>query len=265
MAVALAILVLNAGRVAAQEAGAARIGLWLVGTLAAYPIDMLIDQVVNAATVRDNEAELTSIQLNLQNLYKKSMARRSSDVQQIKLELDTTTSELKILHSLMRQRPTREDLGRYRAEVDRDVAALKKTVAKHEKLLQQHGRQLQQHEEMLREQGDQITDLQRRMDQQEAVPAGPPLSLTLIIEGASSVVRLHTERWCEVSDAKVGTGTVHVGEPESVVDYCVANGTAAVVEIAAPRVWVSLPASLSDLVEIHDNGRTFQRWVHPDP
>ncbi|HTQ78460.1 MAG TPA: hypothetical protein VMM92_00575 [Thermoanaerobaculia bacterium] len=268
MAVVLAILVVVPDRASAQaQTGALRIAMWLGSVLAGYPIGKAIDQVVDAATARDNEEELTSIQLNLQNLYKKSLAK-PKEAAQLKRDLGTTTSELKILQSLRRQAPTREDLSRFRAEIGRDITALKSTLARHEKLLEQHGRELQQQDERLRKQEGEIAELQQRLDQQQAPPPpppGPPVSLTIVVEGTSDVIRLHTDRWCELSDNTVATGIVHVSKPEITVDYCLARGTAAVVELGAQSAWVSMPESLSDLVEIHDNGWRFQRWVYPDP
>lgn len=278
--VVLAILVVDPSRASAQPPQNIVLsgGLWIGSVLAGYPIGKVLDQFVDKATVIDHEEELTSIQLNLQNLYKKSIAKHA-EAAAIKKLLTSTTSELTILQSLRRQAPTREDLTRFRAEIDQDIAVLKSTLARHEKLLEQLGRelqqqkrrqqqqerQLQQHDEKLRQQENEITELQQRLDQQQTLPPGPPVSLTIMIEGPSDVIRLHTDRWCELSDSTVATGVVHVSGSETVIDYCITHGTAAVVELAAPRAWVSMPESLGGLVEIHDNGWKFQRWVYPDP
>jgi phage shock protein A len=266
--------------VGTAESGALRFAGWLAELATTYSLGKVFDQIVDARITTTNEAELTSIQLNLQNLYKKSMANHTSPtkVAEMKATLATIDHERHVLQDWRSKAPTREELDRYRKELAADVATLKSTLAKHEKILQRHGRQLQQLDKTVRKQGGEIAELEKRLDQQEQQqqqqqqppqqqqePTGPPRSLTVVAEGASNVIRLHTERWCEVSDVKIGTGIVHVTTPEAVVDYCVARGTSAVVEIAAPNVWVSMPASLSDLVEIQDNGRTFHRSVYPDP
>lgn len=284
LAVALAVLLALPGGASAQVPGAVRVTAdLLLNILAGFSVGKLLDQLVDAATVQDHEAELTAIQFNLQKLYKKSIAKHATipstasasaaastpsttaSTAEIKLVLATINHELEILRSLKRQAPTAEEIAQYRAKLESDIAEMDKTLAKHEKLLQQHGQELRQQSKTLRKQGGEIAELQRRIDQQQEPPPGPPRSLTVIVEGASEVIRLHPQRWCEVSGSALASGVVHVSEPEIMVDYCIARGTGAVVELGAPRAWVSMPSSLNDLVEIHDNGWTFQRWVYPDP
>jgi hypothetical protein len=288
LVVSLAILIIVTGRTSAQEAalGLAEVGAedlnpaivlgLLLGKFAAeYGAGKALDQIVDARIATANETELTSIQLNLQHLYKKAIADHANRAKandanrakadEINVTLARVTSELNILQEWRHKAPTREQLDRYRKELAADVASLKGTLARHEKILKQHGRQIQQLEETLREQGGEITELKKRLDQEETPPPGPPCSLTLIVEGESDVIRLHTARWCEFSDSRIATGTVRVTGKEVVVDYCVTPGTSALVELAAPSVWVSMPESLSELVEIQDHGFTFHRAVHPDP
>jgi hypothetical protein len=257
---------LEAVEVGAEET-ALHVGGWLGGFAAEYSLGKALDQIVDARIATTNEAELTSIQLNLQHLYKRAIADHANRAKagEINVILAKVTSELSILQEWRSKAPTRADLARYRKELAADVASLKSTLARHEKILKQHGRQLQQLDKTVREQGGEIADLKKRLDQEETPPPGPPISLTLVVEGASDVVRLHTARWCEFSDSRIATGTVRVTGPEAVVDYCVTPGTSAVVELAAPSAWVSLPESLGDLVEIQDHGFTFHRAVHPDP
>jgi hypothetical protein len=277
LAVALAVLlILPVGASAQVPSGVVRTtARWLLEILTGWSAGKEIDLLVDAATVQDHEAELTAIQFNLQRLYRKSMAKHDGPAAardgspartaEIKLVLAKTSSELEILRSLRRKAPTAEEIGRYRAKLETDIAELDKILAEHEKLLQQHGQELRQQRETQRKQGGEIAELQRRLDQQQEPPPGPPRSLTVIVEGASEVIRLHPQRWCEVSGNALASGVVHVSGPEIVVDYCIARGTGAVVELGAQSAWVSMPSSLNDLVEIHDNGWTFQRWVYPDP
>ncbi len=278
MTVALAVLLVLPSGASAQAlpwAAVRKTADFLLEIMTGLEAGKLLDQFVDSAMVQDHETELTAIQFNLQRLYKKSMAKHAGPASardgspartvEIKLVLAKTTSQLEILHSVRRHAPTAEEIARYRAKLKSDIAELDKILAEHEKLLQQHGQELRQQRETQRKQGGEIAELQRRLDQQQEPPPGPPRSLTVMVEGASEVIRLHPQRWCEVSGNALASGVVHVSGPEIVVDYCIARGTGAVVELGAQSAWVSMPSSLNDLVEIHDNGWTFQRWVYPDP
>jgi hypothetical protein len=279
LAVALAVLLVLPGGASAQVPVPWPVVLratagWLLSLVTHLSAGVVLDQLVDAATVQDHEAELTAIQFNLQKALKKSISTNASiaevklglaSIAEVKLGLAKATSELEILRSLIRKAPTAEDIARFRAKLESEIIELDKIVGKHEKLLQQHGQELRQQRKTLRKQGGEIAELQRRLDQQQEPPPGPPRSLTVMVEGASNVIRLHPQRWCEVSGSALASGVVHVSGPEIVVDYCIARGTGAVVELGAPSAWVSMPSSLNDLVEIHDNGWTFQRWVYPDP
>src|SRR5579863_3284047 len=183
LAVALAVLLILPGGASAQvPSGVVRTtARWLLEILTGWSAGKEIDLLVDAATVQDHEAELTAIQFNLQRLYRKSMAkhdgpaatrdgspaRTAERTAEIKLVLAKTSSELEILRSLRRKAPTAEEIGRYRAKLETDIAELDKILAEHEKLLQQHGQELRQQRETQRKQGGEIAELQRRLDQQQ--------------------------------------------------------------------------------------------------
>lgn len=135
-----------------------KIGLWLGEQFLGYAAGKAFDKLLGL----DNEKQLEAIQENLQAQVRKG-SKDSQKLRQMRIELETTNSQLAMLRTLMSSRPSAKEMESFRLKLSTDLERLKQAQQQNAERIELHEDRIDRHDLKLEEMERNVVEITARL------------------------------------------------------------------------------------------------------